>query len=287
MSSVDPAGQAVAAADAAARRAGVRVERLLDVASIHEASRLFNHVWSTPANQPLISGATLRALSHSDNYVVGAYEGSEMVGAAVGFMGFHMGTLHLHSHMTGVSPKLQGRSVGFALKQHQRAWALSRGIKVVMWTFDPLVRRNAYFNISKLGASITEFYESFYGEMSDGINERDETDRVLSEWNLGSPHATEASIRRVPDPDVASLEGSGAKVALTIGESGAPVEHPVESDVVLVQVPEDIVELRHRDEDLAHEWRLALRHVLRATLNAGYVTTGMSRSGFYVLRREA
>lgn len=286
LTSVDPAQQATAAADEAERRAGVRVVELDDIEAIDEASRLFNRVWSTPESQPLMSSAMLRALSHADNYVVAAYRHKEMVGAAVGFLGFHHGSLHLHSHMTGVSSSVQGKSVGFALKQNQRAWALARDIGVVTWTFDPLVRRNAYFNITKLGASLTRYYASFYGEMNDGINEKDESDRVLIEWELGSPQATEASIGRLPEPDVKALERAGTPAALSIGDEGEPIERPVAGDVVLARVPEDIVELRHSDEELAHRWRLALRNVLNSTLNDGYATTGMSRSGYYVLQRR-
>ncbi len=285
LTSVDPARQAQAAAQAAADRAGVRIESLDRIEEINQASGLFKKVWSTPADQPLITTAMLRALSHSDNYVFAAYDGDEMVGASVGFLGWHGDSLHLHSHMTGVSTALQGRSVGFALKQHQRAWALTRGIGIVAWTFDPLVRRNAYFNITKLGASVTAYYPSFYGEMTDGINEKDESDRVLLEWHLESPHATEASVGRLKEPDVDALQRTGAALALSIGEDDLPVIERGDDDTLLACVPEDIVDLRRRDEALAHRWRLALRDVLGAALNDGYATTGMTRSGFYVLSR--
>ncbi len=56
------------------------------------------------------------------------------------------------------------------MKLHQRAWAIARGIPVIEWTFDPLVARNAYFNIRKLGAMPVEYLPNFYGIMGDGIN---------------------------------------------------------------------------------------------------------------------
>jgi predicted GNAT superfamily acetyltransferase len=286
LTSFDPASQAAAAADEAARRAGVRIGRLDDIDAIHEASRLFNRVWVTPETQPLISASTLRALSHSGNYVYAAYDGSEMVGAIVGFIGYDHGSLQLHSHMTGVSAKLQGKSVGFALKQHQRAWALERGMNHVTWTFDPLVRRNAYFNLTKLGASVTAYYTSFYGQMNDGINDKDETDRVLIEWHLESPQATEASVRQLSAPDLGNPERLDSRIALAVGSDGAPIEQHRSADTLLVCVPEDIVELRHRDEELAHQWRLALRNVLGSALNDGYDAVGMTRSGFYILQRK-
>jgi predicted GNAT superfamily acetyltransferase len=282
---MDPATQAASAAQEAAAHAGVRIEKLEDIKAIEEASLLFNRVWSTPENQPLITAAMLRALSHSGNYVYGAYDQTEMVGAIVGFIGYGKGSLLLHSHMTGVTTKLQGKSVGFALKQHQRAWALERGIELVTWTFDPLVRRNAYFNLTKLGASVTAYYPSFYGEMNDGINEKDETDRVLIEWHLDTPQATEASVHRLVPPELGDPDRSDTRIALAVGTDGAPIEQQRNARTLLVCVPEDIVELRHRDEDLAHRWRLSLRNVLGRALNDGYAAVGMTRSGFYVLEQ--
>ena len=287
LTSVDPASQAAGAAQAAADRAGIRVVRLDRMDVIDQAATLFNTVWAVSDDQPLISPSTLRALSHSENYVYAAFTGSEMLGAIVGFIGYHTGALQLHSHMLGVSIASQGKSVGYALKQHQRAWALGKGIGVVTWTFDPLVRRNAFFNITKLGASVISYYPSFYGQMHDGINGTDESDRVLIEWQLDSPRATEASVTSIGEPDLEDLERSGAGLALGIAENGTPEPGPITADTLLVRVPQDIVDLRGREEDAAGEWRLALRNTLGAALNDGYSTTGMTRSGFYVLKRDS
>ena len=79
------------------------------------------------------------------------------------------------------------RNVGYALKLHQRAWALQRGIATITWTFDPLVRRNAYFNLAKLGVRATRYLPNFYGAMQDPINAGDDTDRLLVDWDLASP----------------------------------------------------------------------------------------------------
>ncbi len=284
--SVDPADQSTAAAQVAAGRAGIRIVELEEIQALHEASLFFNRVWMVPESHLMISGATLRALAHADNYVVAAYRDDVMVGASVGFVGFHNGALHLHSHITGVSADVQGKNIGFALKQHQRAWALARGIDLITWTFDPLVGRNAYFNIAKLGAAVTAYYESFYGEMNDGINDKDETDRVLVEWELDSSRAAEASVGRLPEPDVDALQRSGARIALSVGDTGEPrVDKGTPATALLVAVPRDIVELRHSDEELAQQWRVALRDVLGGALNDGFVTTGMTRTGFYLLTK--
>ena len=93
-------------------------------------------------------------MSFAGGYISGAYAGDELIGASAGFLGRRAGELHLHSHISGVIAARQSRHVGVALKQHQRAWALARGIDSIEWTFDPLVRRNAFFNLVKLGAEV-------------------------------------------------------------------------------------------------------------------------------------
>ena len=71
----------------------------------------------------------------------------------MGWLGGHPPhELHMHSHILGVLPGSETHGLGFDLKQHQRRWCLARGVTVMEWTTDPLVRRNAYFNVTKLGA---------------------------------------------------------------------------------------------------------------------------------------
>src|SRR5947208_2644434 len=236
--------RAAAAAESAAARAGLIVVELDTVDRIQQATELFNVVWSVTREEPLIPANTLRALQHSGNYVFGAYEGDRLTGAIVGFLGRHNGAPQLHSHILGVSPASQGKSVGFALKQHQRAWALAQGIDVVTWTFDPLVRRNAYFNVAKLGATIGAYYPDFYGAMNDGINDGDESDRVLVEWSLHDPDVVAASEGNPAELDLRRLQDDGAAVVLQTNGDGTPVTNDRRERVLLACIPGDIVALR-------------------------------------------
>lgn len=284
-SSLDLSDQAIAAAQEAADRARVVVRELDDVGALTEASKLYREIWG-PTDQNLMGVAILKALSHSGNYVVGAYEGAKLVGALAGFLGRRDGTLQLHSHILGVLPATQGRSVGFALKEHQRAWSLARGITEVSWTFDPLIRRNAFFNITKLGAAITRYYANFYGDMNDDINAHEESDRVLIEWKLDSEPAIAASKHSLAEPDDAKLKAEGAAEVLIVAADGGPILNEVSAPTLLVSVPEDIVALRRSNSGLATRWRHEVRAVLGSALNNGYTAFGMTRSGAYVLKRQ-
>src|SRR5687768_930875 len=100
----------------AASRAGIEIRKLEELGDVQRAVELHRSIWG-PDDRDLIGVATLRALSHADNYVYGAWLGERLVGAITGFVGWHGEKLQLHSHILGVSPEVQGRNVGFALKE--------------------------------------------------------------------------------------------------------------------------------------------------------------------------
>jgi predicted GNAT superfamily acetyltransferase len=272
---------AVLAADAAARAAGVRIREITALEDLEEVVRLYDRIWRRDVAPP-ITVELLRAFSKAGNYVAGAYDGAELVGACVGFFAAPAQEA-LHSHISGVSAALRGRRVGFALKLHQRAWALLRGVTVIAWTFDPLVSRNAYFNVAKLGAEPVEYLPNFYGGMHDAINGDDDSDRLLVHWALAAPTVVAACAGVSPGAPTPA----GAGFALAVSGLGRPVSSPADGAVVLVGVPRDIEALRTTDPGLAKEWRVAVRETLTGLLVAGGRVTGFDRNGWYVVTKEA
>ncbi|HEX2771811.1 MAG TPA: GNAT family N-acetyltransferase [Micromonosporaceae bacterium] len=268
-------------AGSAARRHGLRVVELHDLAQHHAAAALLCRIWRADTPDQVINADMIRAFAISGNYVVGAYRDDALVGAAIGFFGAG----HLHSHITGVDPTAQSGGVGYALKQHQRAWTLARGIAEVCWTFDPLVRRNAYFNLHKLGALPTAYLPDFYGELTDGVNAGDASDRLYVAWRLDSRRAVAAAHGKHNDVDAGALRGSAAMLVDRASDGPAPVDSPLPADgrPMLVAVPWDIEALRAHDQAASARWRQAVREALTAALAAGYRITGMARDGFYVL----
>jgi predicted GNAT superfamily acetyltransferase len=194
--------------------------------------------------------------------VLGAFDGDELVGALVGLVGLtEDGRPVVHSHITGVAPDVQHRGVGFQLKRAQRDWCLARGIDVVTWTMDPMVARNARFNLHKLGAVGSAFHRDYYGPMEDALNRGERSDRLEIRWDLRSDRVAAAMQSRVPEPDVTET-------------------------VTLVRVPEDYHALRERDEAEARRWRDRAADELEAALGAGFEATGFLREGAYVLERR-
>jgi predicted GNAT superfamily acetyltransferase len=94
---------------------------------------------------------------------------------------------YLHSHMLAVRPSHRNRGLGAQLKWEQRREALSRGIRHIEWTFDPLQIKNAFLNIHRLGAMSSAYLVDFYGVSSSRLQGGLPTDRLLAEWELDSP----------------------------------------------------------------------------------------------------
>ena len=225
----------------------IDIRPLETIEGIHEASRLFDAVWvgdraTMPAN-------ILRALEHSGNYVVGLFDGDRMIGASAAFFG-PPAERSMHSHITGVLPGYRGRGLGRQLKNHQREWALERGVGRITWTFDPLIARNAHFNLSVLGTRVTDYLVNQYGEMPDDVNRGDESDRLMVSWALAEPPA--------PTPGDAEI-------------------------VAVVPVPDDIEALRRTDPAAAAEWRVRVRDELRGHLASGLRVGGVDGRGYLLV----
>jgi len=244
----------------------VHIRELGDVDSTYDVAALFGRVWRNNDGQRVIDPSTLRAMAHTGNYLAGAYDGPALVGASLGFFAEDG---HLHSHITGIAVEYQGRGIGRMLKQHQREWALARGRAAISWTFDPLVARNAYFNLHSLGASVVDYLPDFYGTMEDRVNAGDASDRLYVVWALDVAPPPAPTPQNVP--------------ALVGRDGDAPVVGSRGDGVCTVATPRDIKTLRSADPALAIRWRIAVRNALVGALSDGYRIAGITRDGRYLL----
>lgn len=270
--------------------AAATAEVTLDEVGHHLRARtvaaLFDQVWGrTEAAGAVLSGEALMAMTHAGCQVTAAWRGDELVGATAAFLGrdHDSGATFAHSHVTGVRPGRQGAGIGRALKWHQRAWCLERGIDEVRWTYDPLVRRNAVLNLLLLGAQAAGYEPDVYGPMDDARNVGLPTDRIVVSWPLAAPR-TRAAARGAPAaPDIDALRRAGAEPLLEVGDADEPVRHDTQAPRRLVRVPADIEAIRARDRDLAADWADAIGATLGAALRSGARVSGISRDGWYVL----
>lgn len=260
---------------------------------ITQIPRLESAIWNDPSDN--IRTGTLMALVHEGGLLAGAYvprpQGSpQMPGepqgySLVGFvLGFPTNRPHQHhSHMAGVLEAYRKTPIALLLKRYQRDWALSRGYEQVVWTFDPLRGLNANFNLRKLGATFNRYIPNCYGEMG-GINAGSPSDRAYAVWDLRS----ERVFSRIyaPAPEVA-LEGV-PQANRVEGQIPAGVRLDLQTQRILLQIPEDWGQILQSDTALANAWRMHSRELLGHYFEQGYHAVDFVRGpNRYVLERPA
>ena len=250
---------------AAQQQADVHIASLHDLDELQDAREVCDVVWPESNGGTQLQPNLLRALVHAGGYASAAYRDGRPIGAAIAFLGRHREPdgswqVHLHSHMAAVLPEARDQGIGVAVKFHQRLWALDQGIPSIVWTFDPLVRRNARLNLIKLGAQARGYEVNFYGEMPDALNAGDESDRMFAWWGVASRQANLAGAGRLTtvDPDLLP-------------------------NAIVIDLPDDIVALRAHDPAAARAWRLNVRSGICRALDQGLTIHGVAPSGGYVL----
>jgi predicted GNAT superfamily acetyltransferase len=216
------------------------------------ATRIFDKTWSSVSTE--ITPNLLQAMVHSGSYLSGAFIESKLVGAAFGFPATN-NVLHLHSHMTAVLPEYRDKGVGYALKIDQWNWAKKKNYSYLSWTFDPLVRRNAKLNIAKLGVDISAYHPNFYGDMSDALNAGDESDRLMVSWRT-------------------DIDAPKSRELITKRETGD----------ILIEIPEDIVAIRSKNQSESMKWRRQVREQFLAAFEKNGKVIGFSANNEYVVR---
>ena len=238
---------------------------------------------------------------HNGGLVLGAFDDGRMVGFVFGFPGLEAtpdGPRAKHcSHMMGVDPGYRDKGIGFALKRAQWQMVRHQGLDHITWTFDPLISRNAYLNISKLGAVCSVYRRSEYGDMRDGLNAGLPSDRFQVDWWINTQRVGKRLSKRPRRPLTlhsflqADLQPA---YALQTGPDGLarPPEHlpPLSGRLALAEIPTEYQELKAIDLPLARDWRFFSREVFETAFAAGYIVTDFvfdrvqePRRSFYVL----
>jgi predicted GNAT superfamily acetyltransferase len=252
-------------------------------------------VWPGPEID-IVPKDMLLAIIHNGGLAIGAFVQDELVGVSFGFPGFYPTPdgprLKHHSHILGIRPDWQSQGIGFALKRAQWQMVRKQGIDLITWTFDPLLSRNAYLNITRLGAVCNTYRRSEYGEMRDGLNVGLPSDRFQVDWWLNTKRV-ERRLSRRSRPVLALEHYQAAEAALLAaslsrGAAPRPPEgpHPLTGALLLVEIPSDFQALRKTDLPLARDWRFYAREVFEEAFAAGYLVTDFiheEERSFYVL----
>jgi predicted GNAT superfamily acetyltransferase len=194
---------------------------------------------------------------------------------------------------------MSGQGLGFALKRAQWQMVRHQGIDRITWTYDPLLSRNAWLNITRLGAVCNNYLRNFYGKMDDNLNRGLPSDRFEVDWWVNSTRVNRRLSRRrrnylnlnhflaggapILNPayiDVSGFPFPALRVDLNLG---------IEKPIVLVEIPADFQAIKTHDLKIALEWRIHTRSLFEKLFNIGYLVTDFVRTddqfprSYYVL----
>jgi len=231
----------------------VRIREIDDVAEMRAVEELQKEVWGIP-DLDVVPMTHLVAAKEAGGVLIGAFDGSTLVGFVYGFPSFERGQLAHHSHMLAVKPAYRNFDLGRRLKFAQRDHVMAQGIELISWTFDPLQSLNAHFNFNKLGVIADRYLPDFYGQEAASFLHQTGTDRLWVSWFV-----------------------SGERKEPIAGE-----------DQIVIEIPSNINELMQHSPEAALKWRAETRRAFMDALKAGYVVTSFVRDqarGKYLLNR--
>ena len=139
-----------------------------------------------------VAGGAFAPDGHMLGFVFGVVGGAfdpdgRLLGFVFGMVGVRNGALFHWSDMLALVPEARGSGLAERLKHWQADQCRALGIREMVWTFDPLVARNAWFNLRRLKAEIAEYVENVYGVTDSPLMGPIPTDRFVARWRLDGP----------------------------------------------------------------------------------------------------
>ncbi len=235
--------------------------------------------WASP--EECVPPAVLKVSQQLGGVAAGAFDGSgQLLGFVFGLTGWRGDELCHWSDMLAVRREFRDRGIGRRLKEFQRSQLLEHQVSTMYWTFDPLVARNAYLNLEKLGVFVTEYVPDMYGSGdSSMLDSVIGTDRFIVRWRLdvevrGAPGRAHGTDRDASFPGDSAIvnQAPGRKALRAVRPDHAQLTAPV-----YIEIPSDIESLKTSDPDLAARWRESTREAFRSHLDRGYEITRFLR----------
>jgi chorismate synthase len=239
----------------------VQIRILRALAELRTVQEVARRAWSF-SDRELPPTADLIATAHVGGLVAGAFEGREMLGFVTGMPRLGLGEPCLHSHMLAVVPEAQGRGLSVRLKLFQRRFCLDHGIRLMTWTYDPLLVKNAALNLNRLRARATRYVRDLYGPMG-GIYRGLPTDRFEVRWRLDAAEVVRSARAQTPLPTDAA--------ALPRARSGQVPR----ARRLAVEIPAGAPGLYASEPRRALRARLDLRRLAESLFARGFAATGI------------
>lgn len=251
---------------------------------------LQHDVWGASFTER-VSVGMLKVVQRIGGIAAGAFEeDGRLVGFVFGLTGVEDGRLVHWSDMLAVREHLRDHGIGRRLKEFQRETVRKLGVTRIYWTFDPLVSRNAHFNLTRLGAHVVEYVPDMYGGDTNSVLHRGVgTDRFIVAWDIGGVATG------VGDEAMNGASSSAdAPILNPVGADGLPAIPNLDGFVpttVRVAVPEAIEQVQSQSVERAARWRASTRRAFMWALQEGYRVSAFTRDdgahyGFYVCTQD-
>ena len=263
-----------------AGRATLDLRPVRSLAEYHACVKLQAEVWGrgfecVPAN-------VLQVATYVGGLCLGAFmPDGELCGLVFGLAGTLEGAPSHWSHLLAVRESARNLGVGRLLKEYQRELLARRGIPEMRWSFDPMIVKNAHFNLNRLGARVVRYVPNMYGITDSPLHHGLATDRLVVAWSTSGPPAPH-SLNLSPAP-LLTAEPQPDDDVLEPGDRRPPT--------VWIEVPTDFQQLLALSPRAARAWHEAVRAHFLWALGNGYTVTGLYRTpigarSFYVLELD-
>jgi predicted GNAT superfamily acetyltransferase len=262
----------------------IQIRDLTTIDEFRQVVALEQAIWGYTDQGDLVTVPVFIFTVHRGATLIGAVTPAGlMVGFAYAVVGIKDGKPMQWSHMAGVLPAYRG-GLGYRLKLAQRERAVSRGIDLIEWTFDPLQAMNAHFNFAKLGCVAEEYAANFYGESTSALHRGTPTDRLVASWRITEPHVT----RRLEQPAALRARAQEVMDAPIVNETRVSggwrevttMDLARRDRRVWIEIPTGFTDMQQQAPDRALKWRLDVRAMFEAYFQRGY------RAVDFVLQRE-
>lgn len=261
----------------------VEVRPVATLAEFQACVELQEEVWG-PGYTDRVPASLLQVAAHVGGIVIGAFKQGELIGMVFGFAGFE-GDERVHwSHMLAVRDSARDLGVGRLLKEAQRETLAQRGVTRMSWTFDPLVAKNAFLNLNRLGARVVAYVNDMYGTSTSPLHHGTPTDRLI----------VTVDTRAAPPAPTAADSAPHRQPILTMSlrAGDVAVDTAVPPQSLWIEVPSDVQRVREHAPEAVAAWRHAVRSYFTWALDHGYEVQMLERDfgasrAFYLLSRDA
>jgi chorismate synthase len=245
--------------------------------------------------ESVIPAHMLFSLANHGGHVLTAFDGDKPVGVLVGFLGTNMedsrrpamANLQIVSKRMVVLPEYRGQKIGYRLKLAQRDLAITQGVRLVVWTFDPLLALNAHLNVRKLGVICPHYLEDYYGvESAGGLVTLGSSDRLQAEWWITGRRVEERLFGQRGDLTLSHYREADTSILnptkLTADGLLLPAEESAlpNTSLALLEIPLDYPTMIKQNPVLAQTWRQHTRGLFKQIFAQGFVVTDFLREQF-------